>query len=255
MRVGIRLVGRDRPFELLLGGGDRGRPNLLAGAGRGGEQEPSAVGERLGVIGTLVQHPLVELLSLQRIDAEQRPRLGQQRRHVGRGRAAGDLLAAEPLARRAGHQPSRPRADRHHRGDDRQPPPPVARRRRRQTGAALLDRPQHVGRPLGVAVAQRGVVLRVDVAGGVLGVEVAQRPQQEAPLVLELGQPVGVHHAGHGVSHRRHREGGGDERAVVVGRVVGAGTGPAPAPERDDETGGRAHQRRHRERPHEGVEP
>ena len=113
--------------------------------------------------------------------------------------------------------------------------PPRRRRRRaqrrsgggRQGGLALLDLAQHVGGPLGVAVAQRRVVGVVDVAGGVLGVEVAQRPQQEAPLVLQLGEPVGVHRRPCRARRRRHRPRWPARRRRAASSSVGSAVGAA----------------------------
>ena len=171
--------------------------------------------------------------------------------------AAGDLVAAEALPGRAGDEPpgaERRRATRRaamaSRRDQRAGRPGGQRR------LAVLDLAQHVGGPLGVAVAQRLVVGAVDVAGGQLGVEVAQRPQQEPPLVLELGEPVGVHRGRARPPARRPRcasAAATSARSSSVGSCVGGGLA-APAAERHGEAGDGADERGDRQRPHQGVE-
>jgi hypothetical protein len=52
----------------------------------------------------------------------------------------------------------------------------------------VLDAAQHLGRPGRVVGPEHGVVGLVEVAGGQLAVEILDRAQQEAPLLVEIGE-------------------------------------------------------------------
>ena len=115
--------------------------------------------------------------------------------------------------------------------------------------AVLLDDPEHLGGAGGVVVGERSVVGFVDVAGGQLGVEVGQAAQQEVPLLLQRGEPVGRGSVSTTVA-----------LAVRVGRAVATrarsssvarSAPPAPADERSSETGHRDDGYHHRQDPDE----
>ena len=109
-------------------------------------------------------------------------------------------------------------------------------------GVPSVDLPQHRRGPDRVAVAQRGVVGVVDVAGVVFTFEIGQRTQQEPALLLEFGELVEIHPrrqcracpAGARRLVRRPRivgERRGDEFTIGVGRIGGRRRLPLPSPE------------------------
>ena len=128
-----------------------------------------------------------------------------------------------------------------------------AGRRSGRRAKAVVELTHHLGGPLGVAVAQGRVVILIDVTGGVLGVEVAKRAEEERALFLERRQAVRV--------DRRRPDGsvpigipcgerrGHDFPILVVG--FGDRSDLPPAAEGDHQTGrgadhrhaGRAHTR------------
>src|SRR5690606_37463934 len=98
-----------------------------------------------------------------------------------------------------GDEDARQHGEQHDAGKDREP--------RRERAAGLLgertdpelpglDRPDRPCGPGRVVVPERGVVAVVDVAGGVLALEILDGAQKEVPLLLQRGQRVRVERAG-----------------------------------------------------------
>ena len=174
MRVGIRGVDLDRRGEQV----DRLAQRLVDRLGVGfaecrQRQRPSAVRQRLDVVGLVHQHLLVQRRCGGRLLRLHRTGLCEHELAFV-GRIAGDLLAGQPLRRRGAQRPPHDtdQQDDERTGSD--AAGPVDRRARRQCSPPLLDRTQRRSSADGVAVAQLVVVDVVDVAGLELALEIGQ---------------------------------------------------------------------------------
>ena len=116
VRVGVGRIGVDRLGQLLARPVDGlGDERLVARLPADEQQQPAAVGQRFGVIGTQLEDLAVELHRRERVGGPEQPGFGEHRGDAVARRVAGDLLSGESVARRAGDEDAG--ADRH--GDDR----------------------------------------------------------------------------------------------------------------------------------------